>query len=148
MSNASSQNCKGLQGAPDAQKRTASYTPVCEQAADTADGVLCNPLPSLVDCGCLEADRDNGILVHIHVQPRAAKNAFAGIHAGAVKLRITAPPVDGKANAMIAEILAKMFHVSKSAVTLVSGQQSRRKRFRVAGISYDAALKILETLLS
>lgn len=102
-------------------------------------------MTSLAECGCLEADRDGGILVRIHVQPRAAKNAFAGIHDGAVKLRITAPPVDGKANALIVEILAKMFDVSKSAVTLASGQQSRRKRFRVAGISYDAALKILAT---
>ena len=105
-------------------------------------------MSSLVESGCLEADRDNGVVVYIHVQPRAAKNAFAGIHDGAVKLRITAPPVDGKANALIVEILAKMFHVPKTAVTLASGQQSRRKRFRVAGISYDAALKILETMLS
>ena len=104
-------------------------------------------MTSLAECGCLEADRDNGILVHIYVQPRAAKNAFAGIHDGAVKLRITAPPVDGKANALIIEILAKMFHVSKSAVTLASGQQSRRKRFRVAGISCDAALEILAATL-
>ena len=103
------------------------------------------PVTSLAESGCLEADQGKGILVHIHVQPRAAKNAFAGIHDGAVKLRITAPPVDGKANALIIEILAKMFHVSKSAVTLASGQQSRRKRFRVAGIEYDAALKILAT---
>ena len=103
------------------------------------------PMTSLAECGCLEADRENGILVHIYVQPRASKNAFAGIHDGAVKLRITAPPVDGKANALIIEILAKMFHVSRLAVSLASGQQSRRKRFRVAGISYDAALKILVT---
>ena len=102
-------------------------------------------MTSLAESGCLEADRDTGILVTIHVQPRASKNAFAGIHDGAVKLRITAPPVDGKANAQIIELLAKLFHVSKAAVTLASGPQSRRKRFRVAGIDYDAALKILET---
>lgn len=104
-------------------------------------------MTSVAESGCLEADRDNGILVHIHVQPRASKNAFAGLHDGAVKLRITAPPVDGKANALIIELLAKLFHVSKSAVTLASGQQSRHKRFRVAGIGYEAALNILAATL-
>ena len=103
-------------------------------------------MTSLAECGCLETDRENGILLFIYVQPRAAKNAFVGIHDGAIKLKITAPPVDGKANALIVEILAKTFHVSKSAVILVGGQQSRRKRFRVAGISYDVALSILSTI--
>ncbi len=102
----------------------------------------------LAESGCLEADRDNGVLVHIQVQPRAARNAFAGVHGGAVKLRITAPPVEGKANALIVAILAKMFHVPKSAVSLASGQQSRHKRFRVAGIGFDAALEILAAAVS
>jgi uncharacterized protein (TIGR00251 family) len=98
----------------------------------------------LAESGCLEDDSDhNGVQVRIHVQPRASKNGFAGIHDGAIKLRITAPPVDGKANALIIEILAKMFKVPKSAVLLTSGQQSRQKRFRVTGISMDAALTIL-----
>lgn len=101
----------------------------------------------LVESGCLEAG-DKGVLVHIQVQPRAAKNAFAGIHGGAVKLRITAPPVDGKANALIVEILAKMFHVPKAAVSLASGQQSRHKRFRVAGVGFEAALEILAAAVS
>ena len=97
----------------------------------------------LLESGCLAADGDNGVLVSIHVQPRASKNGFAGIHGGAVKLRITAPPVDGKANALIVEILAKMFHVPKAAVSLASGQQSRHKRFRVAGVDLNTALDIL-----
>jgi len=98
---------------------------------------------ALAESGCLEADGENGVLVRIHVQPRAAKNGFVGLHGGAVKLRITAPPVDGKANSQISEVLAKLFQVPKSAVTLASGQQSREKRFRVAGISRAAALKTL-----
>lgn len=103
---------------------------------------------ALAESGCLLADSGQGVLVNIHVQPRASKTAFAGIHGGAVKLRITAPPVDGKANALIVEILAKTFHVPKSAVSLASGQQSRHKRFRVAGIGLDAALEILSAALS
>ncbi len=102
----------------------------------------------LIDTGCLEADRDHGVLVRIHVQPRAAKNGFCGIHGGALKLRITAPPVDGKANELIIAILAKLFRVPKAAVSLVSGQQSRQKRFRVAGIGLDTALEILATVVA
>jgi hypothetical protein len=91
----------------------------------------------------VEADRDHGVVVRIHVQPRAANNGFVGIHGGAVKLRITAPPVDGKANDLVIAILAKLFQVPKAAVSLVSGQQSRQKRFRVAGIGLESALKLL-----
>jgi uncharacterized protein (TIGR00251 family) len=68
---------------------------------------------SLDECGCLEADRDDGILVAICVQPRASKNAFVGIYEGAIKFRITVLPVDGKASALIVELLAKMFDVPK-----------------------------------
>lgn len=100
------------------------------------------------ECVFLEEDKDKGVVLTVHVQPRASRNAFVGIHDGAVKLRIMAPPVDGRANSMIAEILAKMFDVSKSAVTVVGGPHSRRKRFRVAGISYRAALEILTASLS
>ncbi|MDD5758154.1 MAG: DUF167 domain-containing protein [Desulfobulbaceae bacterium] len=99
------------------------------------------------ECAFLEADKDKGVVLTVHVQPRASQNAFVGIYDGAVKLRIMAPPVDGRANGMIVEILAKLFDVPKSAVTLAGGTQSRRKRFRVAGISYDAALAILSVSL-
>lgn len=82
--------------------------------------------------------------MRVHAQPRASRNVFAGIHDGALKFRVTAPPVDGKANALIAEVLAKMFRVPKTAVSLVSGPQSKHKRFRVAGIALPAALEILD----
>lgn len=101
------------------------------------------PQITLVESGCLAADNDSGILVRVHAQPRAAKNAFAGIHDGALKLRVTAPPVDGKANILIAQVLAKMFRVPKTAVSLVSGPQSKHKRFRVAGVTLPEALEIL-----
>lgn len=101
----------------------------------------------LVKEGCLEADGEKGVMVRIHVQPRAAKNGFCGIHGGSVKLRITAPPVDGKANELIIAILAKLFHVPKTAVAITSGQQSRQKRFRVAGVGLDSAMHTLATAL-
>jgi uncharacterized protein (TIGR00251 family) len=69
----------------------------------------------------------DGLLIRIYVQPRAAKNAVAGIHANALKLRLTAPPVDGAANKMCLQFLAKQLRVPKSALQIASGHTSRSK---------------------
>ena len=71
------------------------------------------------------------LLLDLHIQPRASRDEFAGIHGDALKLRINAPPVDGKANAHIIAVLADTFGVPKNRVELVSGGTGRRKRFRI-----------------
>lgn len=67
----------------------------------------------------------------LHVQPKASRDQFCGLHGDAIKLAITAPPVDGKANAHIVKLLATWFGVSKSAVELVRGDTSRQKTIRI-----------------
>lgn len=69
----------------------------------------------------------NGYLISIYVQPRAAKNAIAGLHDQALKIRLTAPPVDGAANKMCLQFLAKQLDVPKAALQIESGYSSRRK---------------------
>jgi len=69
----------------------------------------------------------DGLLLAIYVQPRAAKNAVAGLHNGALKLRLTAPPVDGAANKMCLQFLAKRLNIPKSALQIESGHTSRTK---------------------
>lgn len=71
------------------------------------------------------------LVLHIHVQPKASKDEFMGLHGTALKVRITAPPVDGKANAQLITFLSKQFNVSKSQVELISGDTSREKRFLI-----------------
>lgn len=71
------------------------------------------------------------LVLAVHVQPRASRDEWVGEHDGALKLRITAPPVDGKANAHLAKFLARAFGVTRGSVELVSGESSRRKRFRI-----------------
>jgi len=71
------------------------------------------------------------LLIRLYVQPRASRDEFAGIHADALKVRITAPPVDGKANQHLQRFLAREFGVPGSAVTLLAGDTGRRKRFRI-----------------
>lgn len=69
----------------------------------------------------------DGIVFKIFVQPRASKNDIAGLHDDALKIRLTAPPVDNKANKMCVQFLAKRLGVSKSTLAIVSGQTGRSK---------------------
>ena len=80
---------------------------------------------------------DGSLILTLHIQPGARKTEIAGLHGGALKIRLAAPPVDGKANAALIAFLAKACGVSKSAVALVSGDTCRAKRVRVSGA--DAA---------
>jgi uncharacterized protein len=73
----------------------------------------------------------------IKVHPRARKNAITGELGGALKLSITSPPVDGRANQACIEFFAKLLKVPRSSVTIASGQSSRNKVVRVAGLSAD-----------
>ena len=76
--------------------------------------------------------QDEDLLLSCHLQPKASKDEFCGLHGDSLKIRITAPPVDGKANAHLIKFLAKQFGVAKGAITIVSGELGRQKRIRVA----------------
>ena len=86
----------------------------------------------------LLADGD-GVVLRLHIQPGAKKTEVAGLHGEALKIRLAAPPVDGKANACLVEFLARQLGVAKSAVELISGDSSRAKRVRVGGVAADTA---------
>lgn len=76
----------------------------------------------------------NGVTLRLHIQPGAKKTEVVGPHGEALKIRLAAPPVEGKANACLLAFLADRLGVAKAAVSLVSGDSSRAKRVRVAGI--------------
>jgi|SRR5450631_3163112 len=80
-------------------------------------------------------DTATGATFVVRVQPRARKNAITGELGGALKLALTAPPVEGKANQACIEFFAKLLKVPRSSVTIASGQSSRQKILRVAGLS-------------
>ena len=83
------------------------------------------------------------LVLTLHIQPNAKRSEFAGIHGEAMKLRLAAPPVEGKANAALCAFLADFCGVPKSAVALLSGETSRAKRVRVAGASPQVAERLL-----
>jgi len=90
----------------------------------------------------------SSISLSVHVQPRASRTRIAGLHGDALKLCITTPPVDGKANAAVIEFLARLFKIPKTAVTLASGEVSRDKRIILAGVSAAQAEVVLQPFLA
>jgi uncharacterized protein (TIGR00251 family) len=88
-------------------------------------------------------DTPNGATFAVKIHPRARKNAVTGELGDALKLSLTAPPVEGRANQACIEFLANLLNLPRSSVTIASGQNSRRKVIRVSGISADAVRKRL-----
>ena len=89
----------------------------------------------------LVADGD-GVILRLHIQPGAKKTEIAGRHGEALKIRLAAPPVDGKANACLIGFLADRFGVTKAAIDLLSGDSSRAKRVRVGGVDAARAKRV------
>jgi uncharacterized protein len=80
-------------------------------------------------------DSSSGATFAVKVHPRARKNAIAGEVGDALKLSLTSPPVDGKANAACIEFFAKLLKVPRGSVTIASGAASRNKVIRVEGLT-------------
>jgi uncharacterized protein (TIGR00251 family) len=76
-----------------------------------------------------------GVTFTVKVHPRAKKNAIAGEFGDALKVSLTSPPVEGKANEACVEFFAKLLKVPRSSVTIAAGQSSRNKVIRVTGLS-------------
>jgi uncharacterized protein len=74
------------------------------------------------------------LILDLYVQPGAKRSEFAGQHGERIKLRLAAPPVEGKANAALIEFLAEYFGVPRRNVTIVSGLKSRSKRVAIEGV--------------
>jgi uncharacterized protein (TIGR00251 family) len=89
-----------------------------------------------------------GITFAIRVHPRARKNAITGVVGDALKLAITAPPVDGKANQAVIEFFAELFAIPRSSVTIASGETSRNKVVRISGLSRTAVEQRLSEALT
>jgi uncharacterized protein (TIGR00251 family) len=90
----------------------------------------------------LRVAADGRITLTLHIQPGAKKTEFAGLHGDALKIRLAAPPVDGKANEALIKFVAETLKLPKSAVNLKSGQTSRRKILEVSGSSQAAIAQL------
>ena len=102
--------------------------------------------PPLPEIDCLRRETAGSVIVRVHVVPNAARTQTDGLHDGALKVRLHAPPVDGKANEALVRWLAATLKVGRADVELVRGHTSRRKELRVrAGAAVTARWSDLQT---
>lgn len=71
------------------------------------------------------------LILRCHLQPKASRDEISGLHGESVKIRIAAPPIEGRANAALIKFLAKTFGVAKRDVSIISGELGREKRVRI-----------------
>lgn len=88
-------------------------------------------------------EQENGVLFKVYVQPRAAKSEIAGVRGDAVKIRLTAPPVEGQANRALVRLLSEVLGVAPRNINIVSGGAARAKKVSVTG---KTAAWVLERL--
>jgi uncharacterized protein len=92
-------------------------------------------------------DAPNGCTLPVRVHPGAKRDAVTGTHDGALKVSLTTPPTDGRANAALMAFVAERLNVSRARVTLLTGASSRIKMLRVAGLTADeVAAKLLSDI--
>ena len=96
------------------------------------------------DVSDLFSARDGYVIVDVHVQPGSGRTAVVGRHGAALKLRVAAPPADGRANDATCALLARTLGVKDAAVSLVSGAASRTKRIRIDGVDGPATRSALQ----
>ncbi|MBN2319710.1 MAG: YggU family protein [Acidobacteria bacterium] len=85
----------------------------------------------------------HGLVIRLHVQPRARRSEISGIYNGALKIKVTAPPVDDAANRAVVEYLASLLGVSKSKISIRSGTRSKDKVLLIKNISLEELHKKL-----
>ncbi|WP_163337020.1 DUF167 family protein [Desulfopila sp. IMCC35008] len=115
-------------------KKTANRT-----GSDTSDYAV---LP------CLKEGGDGSLLLAVHVQPKASREAVCGLHGERLKIALTSPPVDGKANKALRLFVSSFLKTAKSNVELQSGLSSRKKIVKIQNLTYKEVVTRLENILS
>ncbi|MBI5345222.1 MAG: YggU family protein [Deltaproteobacteria bacterium] len=86
----------------------------------------------------------DGVSIRVRVQPRASRNEICGVHGGSLKVKLTAPPVEGEANKALIEFLSKFLKIKKSSLSIASGKTSREKMVRAEGVTLEGLKKIMD----
>lgn len=88
------------------------------------------------------------MVISVFVQPKSSGNRIAGLHGDAIKIKLTAPPVEGEANKQCIKFLAKTLKLPKSALEIISGQASRNKRILIRANSVEDLTAVKKSLAS
>jgi uncharacterized protein len=93
-------------------------------------------------------EREGKIVFAVRVAPRSSRDAIEGEYNGALKIRLTAPPVEGRANDALRRLLAERLNVPISAVRIVAGEKSRTKRVEIAGVTRAQIVALMDAKAS
>jgi len=88
-------------------------------------------------------EREGKVIFSVRVQPRASKDEIAGEMGGALKVRLRAPAVEGRANEALVEFLAQLLKTPRSAVRILGGERSRKKRLEIRGVTQQQILSLV-----
>jgi uncharacterized protein (TIGR00251 family) len=88
------------------------------------------------------------ITVDILVQPRASRAKIGPVHDGRIKIAVTAPPVDGEANAAVIDLLAHRLGIARGDIAVVAGASSRRKTLRIEHVTRQQIEALIEELVA
>ena len=91
---------------------------------------------------------EDAIVLRVHAQPGAGRSAIVGRYRDALKVRVAAPPQGGRANGALVTLLAHEFGVKDAQVSLVGGESSRAKRFRIEGLELERVDSLLDRILA
>jgi len=75
------------------------------------------------------------IILKVYLQPKSSKNEMVGPYRDGIKVKVTAPPIEGKANEALIRFLAKEFRISPSCIEIIRGHRSREKTLRISGVA-------------
>jgi len=90
-------------------------------------------------------ERAGAVIFGVRVTPRSSRNAIEGEHQGALKVRLTAPPVEDRANDTLVRLLAEHLNVPRSAVRIIVGGKSRTKRVEIVGVTPAQIIEMAES---
>jgi uncharacterized protein len=88
-------------------------------------------------------ENKGSIIFQVRVIPRSSKSEIVGEHNECLKVKLTSPPVEGEANEELIKLFAKVFHVSKSKISILSGQTSKTKQIQILNITQESFLSVL-----
>ena len=97
---------------------------------------------------CLACLQNNSLALRVYVQPRASRNRVGGMHGNALKISVTAPPVENKANEAVIHLIADILKVPKSSLAIKSGKQSRNKTVLINNLALNDAEESLSRVLA
>ena len=95
----------------------------------------------------LTKTKNNDLALSVYVQPRASNNRIAGLHGKAIKVCVTAPPLDDKANSAVIHLFAELFGIQRSAVSIKSGKKARNKKVLINNLALEEAEEALASAL-